>query len=35
VALDFARSARIALPDEFGNLRRWRDDLSARPSAKA
>jgi glutathione S-transferase len=35
VALDFARTARIALPEEFADLRRWHADLSARPSAKA
>jgi glutathione S-transferase len=35
VALDFARTARIALPEELANLRRWHADLSARPSAKA
>ena len=35
VALDFTRPARIAIPDEFTHLRRWRDALAARPSAKA
>jgi glutathione S-transferase len=35
VALDFARSARIALPEDLSNLRRWHAQLSARPSAKA
>ncbi|MGD0719535.1 MAG: glutathione S-transferase family protein [Roseiarcus sp.] len=35
VALDFARTARIAIPDELGNLRRWRAALAARPSAQA
>ena len=35
VALDFARTARITLPEELANLRRWHADLSARPSAKA
>jgi glutathione S-transferase len=35
VALDFAKPARIKIPEEFGNLRRWRDELAARPSAKA
>jgi glutathione S-transferase len=35
VALDFARTARIALPEELGNLRRWHAELSARASAKA
>lgn len=35
VALDFARAARIAIPDELTRLRRWRDALAARPSATA
>lgn len=35
VALDFTRPARIKIPDEFANLRRWREALAARPSAKA
>ncbi len=35
VALDFTKPARIAIPEEFGHLRRWRDALAARPSAKA
>lgn len=35
VALDFTRPARIAIPDELTHLRRWRDALAARPSAKA
>ena len=35
VALDFARPARIAIPDELAHLKRWRDALAARPSAKA
>jgi glutathione S-transferase len=35
VALDFARTARIAVPEEFRQLRRWHEALSARPSAKA
>jgi glutathione S-transferase len=35
VALDFAKTARIAVPEEFRHLRRWHEALSARPSAKA
>jgi glutathione S-transferase len=35
VALDFAKPARIAIPEEFVHLRRWRDELAARPSATA
>jgi glutathione S-transferase len=35
VALDFARSARIAIPPELVRLNRWRETLKARPSAAA
>ena len=35
VALDFTKPARIAIPERFAHLRRWRDALSARPSAAA
>jgi glutathione S-transferase len=35
VALDFTKVARIGIPAEFVDLRRWRDELAARPSAKA
>ncbi len=35
VALDFAKPARIEIPAGLTHLIRWRDDLSARPSAKA
>ena len=35
VALDFARTARIPIPEEFARLRRWREALAARPSARA
>ncbi len=35
VALDFAKSARIAIPPELVHLNRWRDALTARPSAAA
>jgi len=35
VALDFTRPARIAVPEGLANLRRWRETLNARPSAKA
>jgi glutathione S-transferase len=35
VALDFARNARIAIPEEFAALTRWRAALAARPSAAA
>ena len=35
IAMDFMKPARIAVPEELGNLRRWREEVSARPSAKA
>jgi glutathione S-transferase len=35
VALDFAKAARIAIPEAFRQLRRWHEALAARPSAKA
>jgi len=35
VALDFTRSARIAIPEELARLKRWREALAGRPSAKA
>jgi glutathione S-transferase len=35
VALDFAKSARIAIPSELVNLNRWREALKMRPSAAA
>lgn len=35
VAIDWMRPARIALPDDLPNVRRWHADLSARPSAAA
>jgi glutathione S-transferase len=35
VALDFMKPARLAVPDEFANVKRWHADLSARPSALA
>jgi glutathione S-transferase len=35
VALDWAKAARIAIPEEYARLRRWRDARAARPSAKA
>jgi glutathione S-transferase len=34
-ALDFTRPARIAVPKELANLQRWREEISARPSAGA
>ena len=35
VALDFAKSARIAIPPELVHLNRWREALTTRPSAAA
>jgi len=35
IALDFTRPARIAIPPELTHLHRWRDEIAARPSAKA
>jgi glutathione S-transferase len=35
VALDFAKSARIAIPPELVYLNRWHETLKARPSAAA
>lgn len=35
VALDFARSARLAIPPELVHLNRWHEALKARPSAAA
>ncbi|APH72044.1 glutathione S-transferase [Aquibium oceanicum] len=35
IAMDFMKPARIELPKELGNVRRWYSALSARPSAKA
>jgi len=34
-AVDFAKPARVTVSDELANLRRWREAVSARPSAKA
>jgi glutathione S-transferase len=35
VAVDFMRPARLALPDNLLNVRRWHKEVSARPSAAA
>lgn len=35
IAIDFMKPARIAVPDELVNVRRWYDSVSARPSARA
>lgn len=35
VTIDFARAAKLAVPEAAANLRRWHDAASARPSAAA
>ena len=35
VAVDFMKPAKLAVPDELKNVRRWHADVSARPSAEA
>ncbi|EJN03899.1 glutathione S-transferase [Phyllobacterium sp. YR531] len=35
VSVDFLKPARITMPDELINLRRWHEAVSSRPSAKA
>jgi glutathione S-transferase len=35
VAIDFMKPARLTVPDELVNVRRWHAQVSARPSAKA
>ncbi len=35
IAIDFMKPARIALPEELANVRRWYGMLAARPSAAA
>lgn len=32
IAIDFMKPSRIALPEDFQNIRRWHGELSARPS---
>ena len=34
-AVDFMKPARVAMPEELANLQRWREAVSARPSANA
>jgi glutathione S-transferase len=34
-AVDFMKPARIAVPDELTNVKRWHAEVAARPSAKA
>jgi glutathione S-transferase len=35
ISLDFMRPARLAVPEDCANVRRWYAELSSRPSAKA
>jgi len=35
VAVDFMRVSKLAVPDNLGNVRRWHQDVSGRPSAAA
>jgi glutathione S-transferase len=35
VAVDFLKPAKLVVPEELRNLRRWHADVSARPSAAA
>lgn len=35
IALDFTKPARIAIPAELTHLNRWRNEIAARPSARA
>ena len=34
IAMDFMKPAKLAVPPEHGNIRRWHAEVSARPSAK-
>ena len=35
VAVDFMKPAKLAVPDDLKNVKRWHADVSARPSAQA
>ena len=35
IAVDFMKPAKLAVPDTLTHLKRWHDEVSARPSAKA
>ena len=34
IAVDFMKPAKLAVPDGLTNLKRWHDEVSARPSAQ-
>ena len=35
IAVDFMKPAKLAVPEELTHLKRWHEEVSARPSAKA
>src|SRR6476661_5121252 len=35
IAVDFMKLAKLAMPEGLNNLKRWHEDVSSRPSAKA
>jgi glutathione S-transferase len=35
IAVDFLKPAKLAVPDDLKNVKRWYEEVSARPSAKA
>ncbi len=35
IAVDFLKPAKLSIPDNLGNLKRWHTEVSARPSAQA
>ena len=35
IAVDFMKPAKLAMPEHLKNLKRWHEDVSSRPSAKA
>jgi glutathione S-transferase len=35
IAVDFMKPAKLAVPEHLNNLKRWHEDVSSRPSAKA
>ena len=35
IAVDFLKPAKLAVPETMTDLKRWHDEVSARPSAKA
>lgn len=35
IAVDFMKPARLAVPENLTNLKRWHEEVSSRPSAKA